>query len=76
MATLKRQFALRIKTLRTEKGYTQEAFADKCSFARTYMSRIETGGANPFLYALNVLATALDMNLGELLTFPDIEIKK
>ena len=38
---------------------SQEEFADKCGFARTYMSRIETGGANPSLDAIQVLATAL-----------------
>lgn len=71
MATLRKQFAQRIKTLRSEQGYTQEAFADKCGFARTYMSRIETGGANPSLHAINTLACALDMSIAQLLTFPE-----
>ncbi|MCK2116091.1 helix-turn-helix domain-containing protein [Pseudomonas juntendi] len=45
---------------------TQEAFADRCGFARTYMSRIETGGANPSLVAIKILADALDIELSEL----------
>jgi putative transcriptional regulator len=48
------------------KGMTQEAFADYCGFARTYMSRIETGGANPSLDAIKVLADALDVSLSSL----------
>lgn len=40
---------------------SQEAFADKCGFARSYMSRIERGGANPSLDAVEVLATALEV---------------
>ena len=73
METLRKQFGVRIKTLRTQKGFSQEAFADRCGFARTYMSRIETGGANPSLDALYVLATALGMNLSELLALPPME---
>lgn len=46
---------------------TQEAFADHCRLARTYMSRIETGGANPSLDALKVLADALNVSLSSLL---------
>ncbi|WET13322.1 helix-turn-helix transcriptional regulator [Pseudomonas sp. D3] len=49
---------------------TQEAFADRCGFARTYMSRIETGGANPSLDAIQTLADALKVDLSFL--FADI----
>jgi transcriptional regulator with XRE-family HTH domain len=45
---------------------TQEAFADHCGFARTYMSRIEAGGANPSLEAVKTLADGLGIELGEL----------
>ncbi|SEK17409.1 Helix-turn-helix domain-containing protein [Variovorax sp. OK212] len=45
---------------------SQEAFAEKCGFARTYMSRVETGGVNPSLDALQTFATALKMPLSEL----------
>lgn len=38
---------------------SQEEFADKCGFARSYMSRIERGGANPSLDAVQALADAL-----------------
>lgn len=45
---------------------SQEAFADKCGFARSYMSRIERGGANPSLDAIEVLALALNVPVSEL----------
>lgn len=38
---------------------SQEAFADHCGFARSYMSRIERGGANPSLDAIETIAIAL-----------------
>lgn len=47
-------------------GMSQEAFADQCGFARTYMSRIETGRANPSINAINVLADALGVSISAL----------
>jgi transcriptional regulator with XRE-family HTH domain len=63
---LRIRFGRRVRELRLNKGVTQEAFADHCGFARTYMSRIETGGANPSLDAIKVLADALSITLAEL----------
>lgn len=48
-------------------GVSQEAFADRCGFARSYMSRIERGGANPSLDAIGTLAEALGVSIAELL---------
>lgn len=63
---LRTRFGNRIRELRLACGMTQEAFADHCGFARTYMSRIETGGANPSLDAIKVLADALKIDLSTL----------
>ena len=63
---LRRRFGKRLRALRQATGLTQEEFADHCGFARTYMSRLETGGANPSLDALETLATALKLRLSEL----------
>ena len=63
---LRKAFGERIRELRLATGMNQEAFADKCGFARTYMSRIETGGANPSLDAIKVLADALGVDLSTL----------
>ena len=63
---LRQRFGSRLKELRVGSGLSQEAFADKCGYARTYMSRIETGKANVSLDAIETLATALRMTPGEL----------
>lgn len=62
---------LRVKQLRAEKEITQEELADRCDLFRTYMSRIESGLANPTLTALHTLARGLDVSIIELLTPPD-----
>lgn len=55
------QFGERVKELRIATGMSQEAFADRCGFARSYMSRIERGGSNASLDAIEVLADALSV---------------
>jgi transcriptional regulator with XRE-family HTH domain len=64
---LRKGFGQRIRELRNKQGFSQEAFADRCGFVRTYMSRIETGTANPSLDAAKVLADGLGLTLSELL---------
>lgn len=66
MKSVRRRFGERIRLLRIDTGLSQEAFAEKCGFARTYQSRIETGGANPSLDAIQTLATALKTPLSDL----------
>lgn len=65
--TLAHRLGSRVRDLRLAKGYTQEAFADRCGFFRTYLSRVETGRANPTLNAIEVIASALGMTVAELL---------
>ena len=64
--TLRQKFGIRVKALRLTSGMSQEAFADKCGFARSYMSRIERGGANPSLDAIETLAGGLHVSVTEL----------
>lgn len=64
--SIRKRFGTRIRELRIAAGMNQEVFADHCGFARTYMSRIETGGANPSLDAIKVLADALGLTLSAL----------
>jgi len=63
---LQQQFGTRVRELRLAMDMSQEAFADRCGFARTYMSRIETGGANPSINAIKVLADALGVSISDL----------
>ncbi|AVJ24105.1 MULTISPECIES: helix-turn-helix domain-containing protein [Pseudomonas] len=64
--SLRHRFGHRVRELRLATGMTQEEFADRCGFARTYMSRIETGGANPSLDAIQTLADGLKIELSTL----------
>ena len=57
------RFGACVRQLRQERGYTQEEFADRGGFFRTYLSRIETGVANPTLNAIEVISIALDVRL-------------
>jgi len=66
--SIRKSFGNRIRELRLATGMTQEAVADHCGFARTYMSRLETGGANPSLDAIKTLADALNIPLTGLFT--------
>jgi transcriptional regulator with XRE-family HTH domain len=63
---LRQKFGSRVKELRLASGMSQEAFADKCGFARSYMSRVERGGANPSLDAIETLAGGLKVRVVEL----------
>lgn len=66
-------FGLRLKELRVARGMTQEELADCTGFFRTYMSRLETGAANPTFDALLVLATALEVAPAALFEKPSAE---
>jgi transcriptional regulator with XRE-family HTH domain len=57
--SLRKRFGERVKELRRASGMSQEAFADHCGYARSYMSRVERGRANPSLDAIEALAAAL-----------------
>ena len=66
MKSIRLVFGERVRELRLEAGLKQDEFADKCGFARSYMSRIETGGANPSIDAVQTLAVALKVPVREL----------
>lgn len=68
----RKSLGLRIKQLRAEQEITQEELADRCDLFRTYMSRIESGQANPTLTALHALARGLDVSLPDLLMVPTL----
>ena len=61
--SLRKKFGLRVATLRRSAGLSQETFADRCGFARSYMSRIERGRANPSLDAIETLAGGLKVSV-------------
>jgi len=63
---LRKKFGLRVAELRRALKVSQEALADRCGFARSYMSRIERGKANPSLDAIETLAGGLRVSVVKL----------
>lgn len=57
----------RVRELRREKGFSQEAFAEKCGLHRTYISGIERGKRNVSLRNIEVIAQALGISISELM---------
>lgn len=75
-ASLRKRFGERVRELRNALGESQEAFADRCGLARTYISRVERGGANPSLDAVEIFAVALNVEVVDLFSFPIVKKAK
>jgi transcriptional regulator with XRE-family HTH domain len=64
--TLSHRFGRCVRQLRLETGLSQTEFGERCGFYQTYLSRIETGQANPTLNAMEVIANGLGLTIYEL----------
>ncbi|MCF1749596.1 helix-turn-helix domain-containing protein [Mariniradius sediminis] len=60
---IKEKFGQRVKTLRKEKGMSQEELAEKSGLNRPYISAIEQGKRNVSLEVMEKLAEALQMDI-------------
>ena len=69
-----RAFGARVRELRLAAGLTQEDLAARCGLFRTYMSRIETGHANPTLTMIYALATSLAVPVPALFGIPFVPV--
>ena len=58
----------KVRSLRLKAELSQENLAERCGIFRTYLSRIESGSANPSIVVLVALASALGVNPHELFT--------
>jgi transcriptional regulator with XRE-family HTH domain len=67
MTLLRSALGLAIRRLRSEAGYSQEAFASRCGVHRTYMTSVERGRRNVSLDTIERIAKALRIDTGELL---------
>lgn len=65
-STLVKQFGKRVCELRLAAGLSQASFAAKCAYTRPYISNIERGLANPSLDFVEVIASALKVEVKEL----------
>lgn len=60
-----------IKEKRLQKGMTQEELAMKCDITTRTIQRIESGDVDPRSYTLQAIATALEVDYNELLSFEE-----
>lgn len=62
-----RTFPMNVKQLRTQRGLTQVALANKTKVSQGFIAQLETGvQANPTLDTVRRLAKALKVTVGEL----------
>lgn len=66
----KTSFGLRLRELRLQAGFSQEALGGLAGLDRTYISSCERGRRNATLEALHKLATALHVSPSALLEPP------
>lgn len=69
MRTLKEKFGLKIKSLRTDKGFTQEELAQLCGCSLETIGHIERGIYAPRFDLLEKLSKALECPVYELFIF-------
>ena len=55
-----------MRTLRTERGWSQEEFAYQCGLHRTYIGHVELGKKNISFNNLVTVASTLGLTLSEL----------
>jgi transcriptional regulator with XRE-family HTH domain len=65
-ADIRLRFGRRVRALRQERGFSQEAFADAADLDRTYIGGIERGTRNVSLINIERIAKALRVPLTEL----------
>ncbi|ODU00506.1 MAG: transcriptional regulator [Planctomycetes bacterium SCN 63-9] len=66
MHDIRKDFGARIRQLRTDRGWSQEAFADLAGIHRTYVGSVERGEQNLSLVNIERLAATLGLSLSEL----------
>lgn len=64
--TMRKKFGKRIRELRTQKGWSQEKFADEVGVHRTYIGAVERGEQNIALDNIDRIAKQLRISVEEL----------
>lgn len=68
---IQKAFGQAIRKFRTNKGISQEKFANMCNLHRTYISDIERGQRNVSLENIDKMAIALSINISDI--FKEVE---
>jgi transcriptional regulator with XRE-family HTH domain len=66
---LRRQFGIRLKAIRLERGLTQEELAELVGISVDFLSLIERGINSPSFEVLDRMARRLDLQVRELFDF-------
>ena len=67
MAEINKKAGLNIRKYREKKGWSQEQLAFEADLHRAYIGQIERGEKNIGIKNLDIIATALNINVSELL---------
>jgi transcriptional regulator with XRE-family HTH domain len=62
----KKTVGINVRKLRRQLDLTQDALSTRCGIYRSYLSRIESGSANPTLLTLVSLASVLNVTIQDL----------
>lgn len=66
MQQIQRDLGVRIRKLRTRKGWSQEEFAGVSGLHRTYIGAVERGEKNLTISTLHILAKTLNTTIARL----------
>jgi transcriptional regulator with XRE-family HTH domain len=66
MESILKMLGIRIRELRTRRGWSQEAFADECGINRSHMGQVERGETNMTFATLYLIAQKLDISIAAL----------
>ena len=69
MATLRKNFGVRLRDIRAERGMTQERFAETLDISVDFLSLVERGISAPSFETLERIAKRLRMTVADLFTF-------
>ena len=72
----KQMIGARIKELRSKKGITQERLSELMDINPKYLSSIERGKENPTLHTLMKLSESLNVDMGDVFGFIQVEDPK
>ena len=66
MDPMLKALGVRIRELRSKRGWSQEAFADACGINRSHMGQVERGETNLTFATLYFIAMKLDTTIAAL----------
>jgi transcriptional regulator with XRE-family HTH domain len=66
MDDIRKRFGDRVRALRNDRGWSQEALADRAGLHRTYIGSVERAEQNVSLVNIERLAATLGVSLAEL----------